>query len=237
MASERGGVFGYPFGGADREEPVVVGWILVLLAVVPLGSLAPVLGVLAYLWPAVPLVPFVGYLVRVLGASVDGDAAPSVRERPLALVRNGAAGSAIAAAYLLVPLAALAITVYGAIWSSATPDMDFTGSLAVYGGSTVVLCLFIAGTYLVPAALTIYAGSGSVRSAFSPGEIRPVALHAAYFARWTAGAVTFSMGVSLANVIGQAPRIGPVLGALVAAYGSILACHVWGRAVAVARSR
>ena len=220
MDLERYGAVGYPLAGEAGERPVVVGWIL---------------GMLAFIVPVVPLVPFLGYLVRVVGASERGDPAPPLRRDPRRLARESVAGLAVCTAYLLVPLVALAVTVYGAV-TSETADLAFVGSLPVYGGSTAVLVLALAGAYLLPVALSEVA-DGSVRGAFDRRRILPVAAHAAYFTRWTAGAVAFSLTVSVANLASDAPRVGPVVAGLALAYGSVLACHLWGRAVGAARSR
>lgn len=222
MDVDRLGAFGYPFGGEDREQPVVVGWILLLLA---------------FLVPVVPAVPFLGYLVRVVRASEREEPAPGFRRDLAGLLRESAAAVVVCVGYLLVPVVLLLVTVYGAVTASTTPNLGFTGGLVVYGGSTVVLGLAVLGGYLLPIGLALYAREGSLGAAFSPGELRPIATHAAYFSRWTGGAVALSLSISVANLVSATPRVGPVVAALVLSYGSILSVHVWGRAVATARAR
>lgn len=222
MASNRLGAFGYPFVGENGERPLVAVWVLYMLA---------------FLVPVVPLVPVVGYLARVVHASVQGETAPSVRSAPVSLLRRGIGGFVVAFGYMAVPILVLAVTVYGASVSGPPAGTDLFDSVVVYGGSTAVLCLVLTGAYLAPIGLATYVERESLRSAFTPASLRDVALHAAYFARWTAGLVAVTLTLSLANVFSNAPRVGPVLAALVLAYGSILAFHVWGRAIRSARKR
>lgn len=225
MRPTRFGVFGYPLGGDARERPLVVTWILAML-----GFLAVPLAVVA-------VVPIVGYLVRVVDASATGRAAPSMGGDPRSLLRQGVAGTAVTVGYLAVPLAALLVTVYGAVTTVEGATLSFGEQLVVYGGSTAVLLLFVTACFLVPAALAVYAEVGSARAAFTPGLLRPLAGHAAYFSRWMAGAVTFGMAVSLASLALQIRTAGPIVASLVLAYGAVLAAHVWGVGARYARER
>ncbi|WP_123533589.1 DUF4013 domain-containing protein [Halosimplex salinum] len=222
MDVDRYGAVGYPFGGESGERPVVVGWIL---------------GMLAFIVPVVPAVPFLGYLVRVVGASERGEPAPPLGDDLRGLARDSVAAVVVSLGYLVVPFLALAVTIYGAVSSNASADLEFVGALAVYGGSTAVLVLSLLGAYLLPIALAEAASDRPLRSAFARSRVVPVGKHAAYFTRWTAGAVAMSMSISVANLVAAAPRVGPVVAALVLAYGSVVACHLWGRAVGVARAR
>jgi len=221
----RFGPFGYPFGGAGRERPLVACWVLGMLA-----ALLPDAGV-------VTLVPVVGYLVRVLDASAVGDEAPEMGADVAKLLRQGVGGVAVAVGYLTVPGVALLVTVYGATTTSAGAGIGAGQGVALYAGSTVVLSLFLLAAYLVPAGIAVYAKQESLRAAFSIASVTPLAGHAAYFSRWMAGAVALSMASAVASVSLQVHRAGPVIASLLAVYGAVLACHVWGRGVALARER
>lgn len=225
MRPTRLGVFGAVVAGEGRERPLVACWILVMLTV---------------LLPAFALVPVVvllGYLLRLLEASADGESAPRFAVEFRSLVTGGLAAFGISVGYLAVPLLALLITFYGAVTSLRGSDLAAGESLLIYGGSTAVLGLFIAAAYLTPAALAVYADTGSIKRAFSPRALRPIAGHAAYFARWMAGAVALGMSASLANVALQIHRVGHIVASLVVAYGLLLATHVWGLGVRRARER
>ncbi|NHN40799.1 DUF4013 domain-containing protein [Halorubellus sp. JP-L1] len=221
MRPNRFGVFEYPIAGKDREWPVVVGWILVMVS---------------FVIPVAPLVPYLGYLVRVLAASSREDATPPIRTDPVGLLTQGILGSVIVATYLLPPVLALLVTVYGASERAGAVDVGFSDSLVLYAGSTVVLAVFLLAVFLVPIALARYADDG-FRAAFGARGIAPVASHAAYFARWMAGTVALVLTAAFANVAVQVDRAGPVIASLVVAYGVVLAAHLWGVGVRLARER
>lgn len=223
MRPARFGPFGYPFGGEARERPLVACWILAMVA-----FLVPVAGLVA-------VVPVMGYLVRVLDASAAGESAPRMAVEAVDLVRRGIGGFLVGACYLVGPLVALLVTVYGV--TNNDPSVDPVGIVSLYAGSTVVLCLFLLAAFLVPAAVAAYAESESLRAAFSTARLRPVAGHAAYFTRWMAGAVTLTTVTAVANVSLQIHRAGPVVASLLAVYGSIVAIHLWGEGIELARTR
>lgn len=216
------GAFGYPLTGEGRERPLVACWILLML-----GALVPVLSV-------VPLVVVLGYLVRVVDASARGESTPRFLREPRELLRWSAGGVLVTLGYLLVPVLALGVTVYGATTTVRGPDLGSTGTLVLYGGSTAVLCLFGFAFYLVPAALAVYADQ-SLGAAFSRRHLGAVVGHAAYFPRWMAGTVTLGTAAALGSVALQIHQVGPILASLVGAYGAILAAHVWGLGVRRAR--
>lgn len=225
MAANRSDVIGYPLGGEGRERPLVACWILVMVAFrVPL--FAPV-----------PVTVLFGYLLRELGASARGDPAPPFLTDPRSLVWRGASALAVTVSYLAIPTAGLLVTVYGATAGIGEDGVSTAESLFLYGGSTAVLGLFVAAAYLVPAALVGYANGGSIGRAFDVETIVSLAKHTAYLARWMAGAVALGMTTSLASVVFQGHRVGPVVAALVTAYGLLLAVHVWGLGVRRVRER
>lgn len=221
MRPDRFGVFGYPVSGEERDRPLVAGWILVLLS---------------FLVPVVPLIPFVGYLVRVIAAGAEGRPAPRIATDVAGLLKQGVGGAAVLIGYLTVPVLALVVTVYGATTRVTGPDSGPFETVLVYGGSTVVLSLFLLGLFLVPVGFAVYEREG-LRAAFSYGRLKPVAGHAAYFSRWMAGTVALVTAGALANVALQIHRAGPVVASLILAYGAILAAHVWGLGIRRTRER
>lgn len=224
MRPTRYGAFGYPLAGKGRERPLVACWILLML-----GVLVPVLSV-------VPLAVVLGYLGRVVDASARGESTPRFLREPGTLLRWSAGGLLVVVGYLLVPVLALGVTVYGATTTAQGPDLGSTGTLVVYGGSTAVLCLFGVALYLVPAALAVYADR-SLGAAFSRQHLAAVVGHAAYFPRWMAGTVALSMAAAFGSVALQIHRVGPIVASLVGAYGAIFAAHLWGLGVRRARER
>jgi len=110
-------------------------------------------------------------------------------------------------------------------------------TLLLYGGGTAVLCLFLLGFYLVPAGMAAYASERRLRAAFERETVGPLAAHAAYFARWMAGAVTLGTLGAVASVTLQVDRAGSIVASLVLAYACLLAAHLWGLGVRRARER
>lgn len=207
----------YPVGGQEAERPLVASWICILVS---------------FLLPVVPLVPVVGYLVAVIDASDRDESAPAFLLEPWTILRRGIGGTLLAVVFLAGPFVALAITVYGATYGTRTVDPGTTPTLVVYAGSTVVLTFALVGAYLLPIALFRYGRTGSLKAAFSRTWHRGAATHGAYFAGWTLGAVILFLGIALGVGLFSIDPVGPILAALAVAHASILAAHVWGRALA-----
>nr|WP_239640238.1 DUF4013 domain-containing protein [Halorubrum coriense] len=209
----------YPIAGDAAERPLLAVWLLFALSVVV---------------PVLPAVPVVGYLVRVLAASERGESIPPFLSAPRTLVRRSVGGAVVSLAFLGVPFAALLVTLYGVV--SLEPGANAPVG-RILAGSTAVLFLGILGTYLAPIALTVYGREGSLRRAFSPDALRPVAGHAAYFFGWTLGFTALVVTVGLAGALFTVSRAGPLFGTFVLAYGLLVAAYLWGRAVERARRR
>jgi len=209
----------YPIAGDAAERPLLAVWLLFALSVVV---------------PVLPAVPVVGYLVRVLAASERGESIPPFLSEPRTLLRRSVGGAVVSLAFLGVPFAALLVTLYGVV--SLEPGANAPVG-RILAGSTAVLFLGIFGTYLAPIALTAYGREGSLRTAFSPAALRPVAGHAAYFFGWTLGFTALVVTVGLAGALFTVSRAGPLFGTFVLAYGLLVAAYLWGRAVERARRR
>ncbi|MFB6074721.1 MAG: DUF4013 domain-containing protein [Haloarculaceae archaeon] len=210
------GALAYPLSGPATERPLVACWTLVLLAVFV---------------PFLPLIPLAGYLVRVLVASVRGDPAPRLLEGARSLLAAGVVAWGLLVVYLALPAALLLVTVQGALAREGTQASLPTIGI-MYAGSTAVLLLSMAGAYLWPLAVAEYSQAGSVRAAFDWSAFRRPATHGGYFVWWIVGAAALAVALALAVRTAAVPRIGPVIAGLLAAYGALLAFHLWGRAIA-----
>ncbi len=209
----------YPIAGEAAERPLLAVWLLFAVAVVV---------------PVLPALPVVGYLVRVLAASERGDALPPFLADGRTLVRQSVGGVFACLVFLGVPFAALLVTVYGVV--TLTPGADApVGRVLV--GSTAVLAAALVGLYLLPVSLAAYGQDGSLRRALSPGRLRPVAGHAAYFFGWTLGVTALVVAVGVGGALFTVTRIGPLFGTVVLAYGVLVAAYLWGRAIGRARRR
>lgn len=211
---------GYPIGGQRAERPLLATWVAVLLALVV---------------PVLPLIPYLGYLAAVLVASEDGESAPPFVADVRVLLRRGLRAAVVTAVYLGGPLAVLLVTVYGATSGGPVDTGSTTGRLIFAAGSTTVLTLALVGGYCWPIGLAAVGRDERLRDAFDPTALRRSGTHAAYFVGWTFGATVVVASVATAGLLAATGRPGLVAGALVAAYGSIVACHLWGRALARVR--
>ena len=233
MAVDWRGALAYPFRGPERERPVVATWVLLLLAVAaPALRFVNVLGLAASLLFAVPVV---GYLVRVLVASENGEPAPGLLTNWPQLLRQGLAGLVVCFVYLVIPFVLLAITIYGALYTDQVPDPNSFSNLTIYAGSTAVLTMALIGAYLLPIALASYGQRNSLHAAFSGSALRAVVTKAAYFAGWTTALGVFGFVASIALGVSGAHRGGPLVGTAIVAYLLLFTVHVWGRALARVR--
>jgi len=217
MVSDAFRFLAYPVTGDARERPLLAGWIFVLFALVV---------------PVLPLLPVVGYLVRVLLASADeASNAPAFLHDGFELVRLGVGATAVIVAYLAVPAVALVITVHGVVETGRIPE-GFVETVTFFSGTTAVLFLSLVSSYLLPIAVVEYGRTRRLRAAFAPGTIGRLARSAHVFLAWTVALVTTAVGCSIALELLAFPRVGPVLAAPVLVYTSILAVHRLGVGVA-----
>ncbi|QAU13428.1 DUF4013 domain-containing protein [Halorubrum sp. BOL3-1] len=209
----------YPVAGDAAERPLLAVWLLLALAVVV---------------PLLPALPVVGYLVRVLAASERGDALPRFLADGRRLLQQSIGGLLACLVFLGVPFAALLVTVYGVVTLEPGANAPVGRILA---GSTAMLFVALLGLYLLPISLTVYGQEGSIRRALSPGALRPVAGHPAYFFGWTLGFTALVVTVGVGGALFTLSRIGPLVGTFVLAYGLLVTAYLWGRAVERARRR
>ena len=203
--------------GDAVERPLLLAWILIALS---------------FLVPLLPLIPLLGYLGTVVAASARGDGVVPPIPGARSLLFDGVRATAVVLAFLLIPVAALLVTVIAALEGSPSRTDEFVGGLFVYGASTAALVGFLAGAYLCPVALARLGTDDSLRAAFDGSALAEAGGHAAYFLGWVVGFVAFVALGLVATALVSVPRLGPLLAALVLAYGSVLACHVWGRSLA-----
>ncbi|WP_137284503.1 DUF4013 domain-containing protein [Halorussus salinisoli] len=192
------------------------------------------LHLLAAFVPVVPLVPVAGYLVRVLdhAARTDrptfrDDASPPSFGGVRSLFADGLAAAAIVVAYLSVPLVVLVVTARGvglaAVGAGGPNPAVGVGFLA---GSTVTILLALAFAYPLPAALTAYARTRSLRAAFEADRLRAALTDARYFVAVGAGLLWLGIAVVLAGPLNRL-----ALGFFVVFYAEVVAAVLWGRAV------
>lgn len=141
-----------------------------------------VLGFLSFL--VLPALPLYGYLVRVLGTTVEGAESPPEFTDWRDLTVRGLVALVITLAYTIVPLIAYAVFVTvvagagGAIGGDAGAAVGGLGLLTTLAFVPVLLLAY----YAVPAALTAYATEDDFGAAFDADRLKPVLLSGEYLA-------------------------------------------------------
>ena len=206
----------------DWVTTVVIGTVLGLLSVF-----------------VVPTILVLGYTMRVVRRTMQGDEEPPVFDEWGEMLVDGLKAFVVAFVYGFVPgVVALTFGVFGFLGVVGGAGSD-SGGLAALGGVTLVLGLLIAlvlgllAAYVVPAALANYAERGRIGAGFDVGTLRPVLTSGKYATAWlTAFAVLLGAGI-VAGVVGAIPLlgvlVGPIAGAALGFYGSVAAYYIIGR--------
>ncbi|UPV74631.1 DUF4013 domain-containing protein [Halorussus limi] len=220
----------YPVRGEGREETLLVGAILA----VAVGLLAR-LGVLAFL-ALVPAVMLAGYAQSVLRATVESpggtaaaeDAPPAFRT-VRALAADGLRALAVAGGYLVVPAAALLLTVGGASAGGRPDSLGIT--VFVFGAGTVVLFVSLGFAYLLPAALAGVARTGDLGAALDRGRLLGSARSGGYFLGWVAAVVTGAIFVVTLGSLAALGRPGEVAALAGGFYALVVVARLFGRGI------
>lgn len=219
---------GYPFEGEQTGEIFLIGGLLslatgVLLTVfLIIGALTLGLGLILLPLAFIPTLGILGYYVRVLRSTAKGEDEPPTFDELGTAFKDGLFATAIGVFYYLVPL--MLFLIFGVIGSSGSDigsGMGVAGIL-VTGLLTVVL------TYVYPAALTRYALTDTVGSAFAFSELRTTVASLDYLFAWGFGVVIFSVGSILASIVGIIPLMGWVVAPVIQFVFAIMAYRAFG---------
>lgn len=220
----------YPVRGDDAERTLVVGVSLSLVV-----GLFGRLGVLA-IFALVPAVLLAGYALAVVRSTAEaGDSAHSTTDAPprfgdfRALAADGARALVVAAGYLLVPTAALAVTVGGAATGGRPEGLGTT--IFVFGAGTVVLVASLAFAYLLPAALAGVAQRGELAGAVERDRLGRLAGDAGYFVSWVTAVVVGASAVVVLGSLAALGRPGEVAALALAFYALVVVARLVGRGV------
>lgn len=199
----------YPTRSDDALMTVLIGGVLTMLSIL-----------------LIPVFFVFGYFLRVLERTVEGVDEPPKFDEWGDLFKNGLLAFLVTVVYYLIPI--LAFAVLGGLGA-----LTGSGDLAAAGGLLAVLVsgvLFVALTYVYPAAMTNFARTGSVGDAFAFGEISDVVLSSDYFVAWLLGFVIFVAGFMLVGVLSLIPVLGTIVGLFVNFYIQVAAYRVFGTA-------
>lgn len=184
-------------------------------------------------WLFVPIILLMGYFVRVLEETIAGNEEPPEFTDWGELLIKGAIASVIGFVYSAVPLliyAIFAVVVFGVGGLFGGAEGGLTGLLL---GLLVIMLTFIPVVmliyYIVPAALTNYARTGEIGSAFRFGEIAPVLLSVEYLiAVLVPLAIAFATSIAVSILF--ATVIGAVLVPVVYFYAQVVIFRMFGSA-------
>ena len=199
----------YPNRGDDALVTVLIGGVLTMLSVL-----------------LIPVIFVFGYFLRVLEHTVEGDDQPPVFDDWANLGVQGLLAFVVTTVYYLIPV--LAFALLGGIGAITGSSDAAAAGLVV--AALVSGVLFIALTYIYPAALTNFARTGSVGKAFAFGEITDVVTSGDYFMAWLLGFVIFVGGFFVVGVLSIIPILGTIAGLFVNFYIQVAAYRVFGTA-------
>ena len=204
----------YPLRGDDALVTMLIGGGLALAAaaISIVGSVLTfvLIGFLLLPFAFVPQILVQGYLFRVLGTTLDGDAEPPVWEDWEDLFVDGLKLVAVVIAYTLpvvVVSGVLFVAVFVVSSVGAGAGGDAGGALAgvglvvglVLGLLTVVLGLGV--FYVLPIGLCGMAQDDALGGAFDLGRLREVGTSREYAVAWAVGAAVFVVGGGVAQFL------------------------------------
>ncbi|MFC7128076.1 DUF4013 domain-containing protein [Haloferax chudinovii] len=206
----------YLRNGDDWVKTVLIGGVLGLLSIL-----------------IVPTFLVIGYLLRVVRATMKGDEQPPVFDDWGDMAIDGVKGFAIAFVYALVPAIIAGVFGFAGIVGAAAGGSDAAGAVGGIVALVGLLLAFVLGllaAYLIPAALSNYAETDRMGAAFDFGTLRPILTSGKYATAWLMSfAVLFASSI-VVGVLNVIPLLGFVVGAFVTFYAAVAAYYIIGRA-------
>ena len=206
----------YLRNGEDWVKTVLIGGVLGLLSIL-----------------IIPTFLVIGYLLRVVRATMRGDEEPPEFDEWGDMAVDGLKGFAIVFVYALVPaIIALVFGFAGLIGIIAGGGSDVAGAfggIVTLLGLLVAFVLSIAAAYLIPAALANYAETDRMGAAFEFGELRPILVSGKYATAWLMAFVVLFAASIVVGILNVVPILGFVVGAFVTFYASVAAYYIIGK--------
>ena len=183
----------------------------------------------------IPAFAVLGYVVRVLRRTADGDDEPPVFEAWGELLVDGLKVFVVAFVYSLLPLAVVAIAAGLSIGTLVVvPGGETAGvgtvvvGLIVLVAGLVSLLVSLVGLYVTPAAFAAVADSGRVGDGFALGTLWSVISKRAYATGWLTAAVVVLAGSLAVGVLSVVPILGTIAGLFVQFYALVAAAAIVG---------
>ncbi|WP_416841149.1 DUF4013 domain-containing protein [Haloferax sp. DFSO52] len=206
----------YLRNGEDWVKTVLIGGVLGLLSIL-----------------IIPSFIVIGYLLRVVRATMRGDEEPPEFDEWGDMLVDGLKGFAIAFVYILIPaIVALVFGFAGLIGIVAGGGSDAAGAL---GGIVTLLGLLAAfvlsliAAYLIPAALANYAETDRMGAAFEFSTLRPILTSGKYATAWLMAFVVLFAASIITGLLNVVPILGFVVGAFVTFYAAVAAYYIIGK--------
>ena len=183
----------------------------------------------------IPAFAVLGYVVRVLRRTADGDDEPPVFDAWGDLLTDGLKAFVVTFVYSLLPLAILSVAVVIGIGAALVGSGDggllggLAGGVVALALTLVALAASLAGLYVTPAAVASVAGSGRVGDGFAVGTLWGVVSKRAYATGWLAAAAIALAGALVIGVLSVVPVLGTIAGFFVQFYALVAAAAIIGR--------
>ncbi|QLG63363.1 DUF4013 domain-containing protein [Halorarum salinum] len=178
----------------------------------------------------VPAFLVLGYLMRVLRATMRGDEDPPVFDDWGDLAVDGLKAFVVTLAYGFVPgvVMAAAFAFGFAGFASGSDAGALTGGLVLLVGGLVAALLGLAAAYVVPAALLNYVEEDRLGAGFAFGEIYATLADRAYATAFGYAFVVLLGAGVLSGLLNAVPLLGTVAGAFIGFYASVMAAYIFG---------
>lgn len=190
-------------------------------------AIGSVMALLSFL--IIPIFVVLGYYMRVLRGSMEGNEMPPVFDEWGEMIVDGLKAFVVAFVYLLIPGIVFGISSGGVLLGALTGgDIGAGAILGSLVGFLVSGILFLVVWYVTPAALANHARTGNIGSGFAFSELRPALVSGKYATPWL---MALGIGIAAGIVVGilnVVPVVGFVLAIPVNFYAAVVAFRLYG---------
>lgn len=177
----------------------------------------------------VPAFLALGYVLRVIDRTADGDNEPPVFDDYREMIVDGAKAFVIVFAYGLVPaVVALFAVGFGGAGIVGGDSTAALGGLVLAVGLLAAFVLNLAVAYVTPAALANYTETRRIGSGFEFGTLRDVAFDRRYAEGWLTAFAMILIGAVIGGLLNVVPILGTIVGAFVSFYFVVAAYYIIG---------
>lgn len=177
----------------------------------------------------IPAFIVLGYFVRVLQRTMDGNDEAPIFEDWESLLVDGLKAFAIMLVYGLVPAMVGFVLVGGGIMAALSGDVgSLIGGASILFGVLLSLVLGLAAWYIIPAATANFAETGRLSDGFDVGTLRPVLLSGIYATGWLMALGVIVLGGIVVSLLSLVPVIGALAGVFVSFYAAVAAYYIIG---------